>query len=257
MSPFSHIVLGKLPRYHFRCVDSTNSTAAGFLEKMPFSGVIITADEQLAGRGRFGRNWNGQENVNLYFSVGIRHPEGTTVQHIALLQGLGAFATLQTIHSIIPEHLRQSIFLKYPNDVVGTTTGTLRKIAGILVENTFSGAECTTSVLGIGVNLQQYEFPEELESKAFSLVQLGCDIMPATFADKLEKKIQSLFSLSTNSLLELWQQALRLPGLPVRLQNESVLYTAERLLPDGTLLVQHPDGSTRIITDGDSLVYTL
>jgi BirA family biotin operon repressor/biotin-[acetyl-CoA-carboxylase] ligase len=255
----STIALHKLPRYHFRCVDSTNSTAVGFLEKMPFPGVIITADEQLAGRGRLGRSWNSEESANLYFSLGIRHNAGTTMQQISLLQGIGALATLYTIHSIIADHLRPTIFLKYPNDVVGISpeNGALRKIAGILVENTFSGSSCTMSILGIGVNIQQRQFPKELEEKALSLVQLGCDVMPITFADKLEKMLQTLLTAPIDHVLEQWQQALRLPGLPVKIVGDSTPYIAQHLTPESTLVVTTPDGNTRIINDGDSLVYEL
>ncbi len=119
---------------------------------------IVVADEQTAGRGRFGRSWHSEPEAGLYATFILRQPlrpEDAPVLALAL-----ALATAEAIARVadLPCDLR------WPNDVlIGG-----RKCAGILVE-----AAEGAFLAGIGINVNQTRFPEELAHHATSLRLAG------------------------------------------------------------------------------------
>lgn len=135
-------------------VDSTNSEALRRLPDLPH-GTVIAAREQTAGRGQRGNTWFSEAGKNLTFSIVLKY-------------GPSAFPPLSAAESVILNYLTsvsvvdflQSYGIwskvKWPNDVyVGQ-----RKICGILVENALEGDRLAASVVGVGVNINQREFPQ-------------------------------------------------------------------------------------------------
>lgn len=130
-------------------VDSTNSEALRHLQELP-SGTVIAAREQTAGRGQRGNTWFTEAGQNLTFSIVLKDLKlPATEAH--LLNYLASVAVAEFLDGY---GVRCSI--KWPNDIfVGRG-----KICGILVENSLSGGEVAASVIGIGININQKEFPQ-------------------------------------------------------------------------------------------------
>lgn len=138
-------------------VASTNDLALRMAERGADEGVVVVADAQTAGRGRFGRSWSSPAGAGLYVSVVLRPslrvaPLLTIAAGVALAEGVAAATGLQAT-------------LKWPNDLhVGD-----RKLAGILAE----GGD-THVVLGFGINLRAARHARDVAERATSLeAELG------------------------------------------------------------------------------------
>ena len=128
-------------------VDSTNSYATAHSAELP-GWTVITADCQTAGRGQRGNVWESEEGANLTFSMIIKPENFAARLQFSLSEGI-ALAIVDTLrlHGIYA-------LVKWPNDIyVGD-----RKICGILIEHIVTGMTITSSVAGVGLNVNQKEF---------------------------------------------------------------------------------------------------
>lgn len=140
---------------YFEEIDSTNN----YLKNLSsIDRVLVVADYQSAGRGRFNRKWISKKSENLMFSLGLEN------LHLHLLNQLNFFCTV-TIAWAIEECYNISIEIKWPNDLL--LKG--KKFSGILIENTIENTGKAKVILGIGINCNQIEFPDEISHRATSL----------------------------------------------------------------------------------------
>ncbi len=136
-------------------VDSTNrymrDNASELWSKHGESGfVVVTAGHQTAGRGQRGNTWNSNAGENLLFSILVRPGETLEVSRQFLLSQ----AVALSLHEAML-HFGIETRLKWPNDIyVGK-----RKLAGILLELDYAGAFVEQAIIGIGVNVNQENFP--------------------------------------------------------------------------------------------------
>lgn len=135
-------------------VDSTNSEALRRLPELP-SGTVLAAREQTAGRGQRGNTWFSEPGKNLTFSIVLKYGEGW-LEPLAASQAMW----LNYLISVAVVDFLQSHAIwckvKWPNDIyVGQN-----KICGILIENTLAGDKLAASVIGVGININQREFPQ-------------------------------------------------------------------------------------------------
>lgn len=137
------------PRLHLRLTDSTNTRARELAATGAPHGMLVTASEQSAGRGRQGRTWTAPAGQALLCSVIVRDPPPL----VSLLAGVA------TADAVGPEAQ-----LKWPNDVYVAR----RKVAGILVEGR---PQESWGVIGVGVNVavEPDAFPAELAGRAGTL----------------------------------------------------------------------------------------
>ena len=134
----------------YKELTSTNETARLQLRKSDLpEGYTIHTDFQIAGKGQSGNRWESQDGKNLLFSI-ILYPKSVDPQdqfYISMMISLG-------IHDFISSHL-EGCKIKWPNDIYINDD----KIAGILVENTLLGDLIESTIAGIGLNVNQQEFP--------------------------------------------------------------------------------------------------
>ncbi|MFN3307113.1 MAG: biotin--[acetyl-CoA-carboxylase] ligase [Candidatus Kapaibacteriota bacterium] len=244
----------KFKRFNYETVTSTNDFAKELLQTTDC--VIVTANYQTRGRGRNENSWFGDFGQNVYFSLGIRHNEMKRAEDLAHLQGLGCLAVLATLRQLCP-HL--DFRLKYPNDVyVRAEGGKFKKISGILIEHQFVGEFCYATILGIGINVNQMTFPNDVEEFATSLKILGCKLMVDVVVDKLIDNIQNFFSLLPWEVLQKWFEELNIIGKKIFVVNRNYFCEAVALDNIGRLVVRNQDrGETLVITDGDSIRYEI
>jgi len=133
-------------------------------------GALIGADHQTAGRGRHGRTWSDASGLNLLFSLVLR--PGLRQDRLGLIPLTAGLAVAEAIE----KHTPLSPLLKWPNDIL--VDG--KKVCGILLEgrlNPQNGSQATM-VLGIGLNVNQTEFPTDLADKATSLALETGQLIP-------------------------------------------------------------------------------
>ena len=140
----------------YECIDSTNNAARKMLEDIDIMSVVA-AGFQTAGRGQKGNVWASEAGKNLTFSIAVRFGSGQFPAFPAVRQFAVSEAAALAIVSFLSEKGIDAM-IKWPNDIyVGD-----RKICGILIEQKVRGSMLDGSVIGIGLDVNQTDFPQEL-----------------------------------------------------------------------------------------------
>ena len=152
---------------HLTTVDSTNRyirDEAVELWKNRGTGdfAVVTAGHQTAGRGQRGNTWNSNAGENLLFSLLVRPGETLEVSRQFQLSQ----AVALSIHDAMKCY-GVDTRLKWPNDIYAGN----RKLAGILLELDYSGAFVEQAIIGIGLNVNQENFPP-MDRKPVSMKML-------------------------------------------------------------------------------------
>jgi BirA family biotin operon repressor/biotin-[acetyl-CoA-carboxylase] ligase len=238
--------------FSFSVVTSTNDIAKKLLETR--SNVIVTAKLQIKGRGRNNKQWVGDDSKNIFLSIGKEHiTEEQDTSHVMIgYQCVGCLAVVQALEKIAP---KVKFVLKYPNDVYAQDKdGEFRKIAGILIENEFIANSIKSTVIGIGVNVSQQYFDEEI--KATSLIILDVTIKTDVLLKQIVDEVVYLLKSPHNMLIELWKQKLTMETKQIVVVGEQGVWSVIGYNDFGMLMVQSED-SYRTISNGDSIRYNL
>ncbi|MEO0896032.1 MAG: biotin--[acetyl-CoA-carboxylase] ligase [Bacteroidota bacterium] len=226
--------------YYFEELPSTNSYATELLLEQPPEGSLIQAGYQSAGRGQKGSRWESQAHENLIFSV-IYYPTFLPINRVFQLSKMTAVALYDCLRHFLP---KEEILIKWPNDLLVNK----KKIAGILLENQFEGKHLRSSVIGIGLNVNQADFPEELTTKATSLallqgkkIDIG-DVLQRMM-DSLEARYEELKQAKASSLDRFYLQQLYGYQEEVEVEIEGEGMT---VMPVGVGL----DGRVALVIDG-------
>ncbi len=139
--------------HHFYKIGSTNTAALTAAAEGTPEGTVFLAEEQTAGRGRGANTWESPRSTGIYCSVILRPPLAPSdVLVLSLAAGLAVQASIRQIDG------RVNADLKWPNDVL--IEG--KKVCGILTEMNAEATQVRFIVVGIGINVNQTSFPEEL-----------------------------------------------------------------------------------------------
>ena len=221
-------------------IDSTNSEALRRLRELP-SGSVLAAREQTAGRGQRGNSWFSEPGTNLTFSVVLKFSPGELAASNA--HRLNYLASVSVVDLLGEEDVSAQV--KWPNDIyVGR-----RKICGILVENTLGASGVEASVIGVGLNVNQREFPQLANATSLHLCtgrQFDLPQMLERYCALMEKRLPSLLE---DSLLQTYTALLFQKGTSSvyqdYLKQEQFTGVIEGVAPDGRLLVRDPAGQIR------------
>jgi BirA family biotin operon repressor/biotin-[acetyl-CoA-carboxylase] ligase len=132
-------------------VDSTNDEARRHISEIDNLSVV-SALEQTRGRGQRGNRWSSQPGENLTFSLVVKDFRIKANEQSAISQ-----ATALSLVDLLSRHEIKAR-IKWPNDIYAGD----EKICGILIENSLKGSEIDWSIIGIGLNVNQTAFPEDL-----------------------------------------------------------------------------------------------
>lgn len=132
-------------------VDSTNDEARRHILEIDNLSVV-SALEQTKGRGQRGNRWSSQPGENLTFSLVVKDFRIKANEQSAISQ-----ATALSLVDLLSRHEIKAR-IKWPNDIYAGD----EKICGILIENSLKGSEIDWSIIGIGLNVNQTAFPEDL-----------------------------------------------------------------------------------------------
>lgn len=167
-------------RYHFEEIDSTNKKARELGQEGAPHGTLVTADAQSSGIGRRGRSWSSEKNTGVYMSMLLR-PE-IEADKASMLTLVAAMAVEKVLLD-----LPVDVKIKWPNDIVLNK----KKICGILTELSLKGTDIDFVVLGIGINVNNKKFPEEIKETASSLsLEMGQDIDREMLITEVWKQFQ-------------------------------------------------------------------
>jgi BirA family biotin operon repressor/biotin-[acetyl-CoA-carboxylase] ligase len=173
--------------HHFYKIGSTNTAAMAAAAEGAVEGSVFLAEEQSAGRGRGTHSWESERSAGIYCSVVLRPTlPPSEVLVLALAAGLAVRAAIEQVHA------RVSADLKWPNDVL--IAG--KKVCGILTEMNAEVTRVRYIVVGIGINVNQENFPKEMEGEATSLrLATGSDWSRVELAAALLKSLDREYRL--------------------------------------------------------------
>lgn len=232
----------------FSVVRSTMDVCRDYAAQGAREGLVVVADAQTGGRGRAGRTWYSPPGQSLYLSILLR--PNLPVQRIGWLTMLGALAVVDTISQLTAVATAQ-VNLKWPNDIL--LNG--RKVAGVLVESSFTGDRLDYAVLGIGLNVNTGfdDAPEEVKARAISLHQvLGQEVDREIVLAQLLAALGARYGRLPASPLADYVHHLDTLGRRVCVQAGDALVEGDavRVEDDGALVVMTPDGE-RVVRFGD------
>ena len=199
-------------------------------------GLVITAREQTAGRGRLGRTWSSPKG-GLWFSLVLRPPlPPEKLGLLGLAFGVAAADTLIQITGL-------PMALKWPNDLYLSQ----RKLGGFLLESHLQSDRVEFVILGLGlnVNIPADSFPAELRPQATSLlIETAHEYSPESLLRAILDAAEGRYAAAIAPIVARWNELDAARGRPLRVQYEGhgVEGTAAGLSPDGALLVETPSG---------------
>ncbi|MBO4337666.1 MAG: biotin--[acetyl-CoA-carboxylase] ligase [Lachnospiraceae bacterium] len=222
----------------FETTGSTNNDCRQLMEQGEKS-ILVAAANQSAGKGRRGRQWMSQENASVSFSLGLR--PGLEASRISMLTLVMALA----VQRAIKKQTGLESLIKWPNDLIIDS----RKICGILTEMNMEMEYVSSVVVGVGINVSQTEFPEEIRDKAASLkICLG----KTGKQDPVSRA--ALTAECVNCFEELYESVVKAGNLsPIRKEYEEKLVNVGRYVsvsdPAGSFV-----GTARGINDKGMLI---
>jgi BirA family transcriptional regulator, biotin operon repressor / biotin---[acetyl-CoA-carboxylase] ligase len=238
----------------FEELASTNTLASEMLARSEARhGDVMQAWHQTGGHGRSaGRMWNDEAGASLLMSLVLtKIPEPAN-----LLQYRVALAVIAALRNIgeIDGTSKKNFRLKWPNDLL--LEG--KKVCGILLEAQWNASQMRSAIIGIGINVKQSSFPEELDAIATSLRLCGLELevndVRYAVLEQLRLEIEENNSILTRLRDELeWMT--KLPSLEwIGSDGTSISNLCyEDINDSGALRLRLTDGST-IIRHSGSLV---
>lgn len=183
-------------------IDSTNIRAAKLDEEGYPSGSLVVSEEQTAGKGRRGRSWSSPSGKGIFMSLMIR-PE-INPNHASMLTLVAALAVSRAISRVLGTKLPENaLAIKWPNDIV--LNG--KKIVGILTEMNAQMDYVNHIVIGIGINVHNTDFPDDIKDTATSLykesgVRIKRADLIAAFLDEFEHDYEIFLKTEDLSALQ-------------------------------------------------------
>ncbi|WP_069130366.1 biotin--[acetyl-CoA-carboxylase] ligase [Rhodohalobacter halophilus] len=149
--------------FHFiEEVGSTNSYLKRIPENELTHGEVVVANHQTEGRGQHQKKWIADPGLNLTFTAAFKPGKADRLSLLTLAFAYGVLTVLR-------RYTYEAVFLKWPNDLyVGS-----KKIGGVLTECTFLGVRPERTLIGVGLNIFQENFPKELEGEVAALCQVS------------------------------------------------------------------------------------
>nr|WP_040925061.1 biotin--[acetyl-CoA-carboxylase] ligase [Saccharibacillus kuerlensis] len=235
-------------------IDSTQTEAEKKARNGAAEGTLVVAEEQTSGRGRQGRVWHSPPGRGVWMSTVLR-PEGplTAVPQLTLLAAVAVCRAIRGVSGV-------EAGIKWPNDLLANG----RKLCGILLEAVVEDGRVRHCIMGIGIdaNLEEGDYPEELQDKVTSLLrESGTEVDRSALIAAVMNEFEQLYMLYAQEGFEpirlLWE------SLSVTLGREIVVRdvrgerrgTAHGLGEQGELLMKTEDGALIPVYSGDIEIY--
>lgn len=222
-------------------VSSTNEVLKElFREGRADEGTVILADFQTEGKGRGNNSWISDPEANLLISLLLK-PDLKASSHFMLTE----FVSLSIIEALSKFDTEAKI--KWPNDIY--LQG--KKLAGILIENVIANSRITSSIVGIGLNLNQKNFPEDLpnpvslnslreepvqRSKLLEVILAGIQVR---FEQVIENDFQALHKAYLGHIYLLGKK------IVYRLNNQDKMGVLADIKPGGEIVIEDDQGKSQ------------
>lgn len=235
---------------HLYETGSTNDYAKSIAHEAQ-DGTLVVADCQVSGKGRLGRSWNSPHGIGIFMSLILK--DGLKADKAPMITIVAAMAVMKALDRQCDNSTDVSI--KWPNDIV--ING--KKVCGILTEMKTVGDSSQYVVVGIGINVNNESFADDIsrvatsmyieEGKRFDRSDIVCDVM-----EEFEKYYgMFLENENLSSIKEEYNSRLVNMNNEVEIIRQDGNYRAQSLGmdEDGGLIVRRQDGSLETVVSGE------
>ena len=236
--------------YAFGVLKSTNDYAFRLAEDGAPEGSVVIAEEQTAGRGRFGRVWHSPPGVGIWCSIIFR--PALFPWEAPRMTSMAALAVARSIRNIT----NQLVVLKWPNDILIED----RKVCGILTELSAEVGSTNFVISGIGLNVNQRReaFHKDIQDKATSLrIECGSEISRIHILQSLFMELESVYCQMMETGFSSLRQEIKSMScimqrmVVVRLRNRTYQGKVLDVDDQGYLVLERANGHVEHIIAGD------
>lgn len=231
---------------HFETIDSTNNYAKKIGNELR-DGSVIISEEQTKGKGRLGRVWESKAGEGIWISI-ILKPN--------IIPNKAPFITLIAGASIVKalNILGVDAKIKWPNDI----TINNKKLSGILTELSAEIERVNYIVVGIGMNVKDTDFEEELKDKATSLYKENYNVSRVDIVKEILCQFEKLYldyieKDDKKEVLDICRQysAIINKEIYVIKNDQKELVDCIGINEEGNLIIKNKDGNLEEIMSGE------
>ena len=233
---------------YFDVTDSTNTQAKSLGEGDAPNGTLVVAGKQESGRGRRGRSFESPAGTGIFMTLLLR-PE-IEPQNASMLTLVSALAVAKGIEHMVDLPVQ----IKWPNDIV--ING--KKVCGILTEMSAQMDYVNYIVIGIGINVGNEEFPEEIKDVATSIyLESGKHVNRAMLIEKIWEEFEDYYELyektqDLSSLVKEYDSYLVNRGQKVRVLDSKEPYEGKAMgITDRGELIVDTWEARRLVSAGE------
>lgn len=239
--------------FYYSETDSTNLRAKQLGDEGAPQGTLVVADRQIAGRGRRGRAWESPSGTSIYMSVLLR-PD-IIPDKAPMLTLVAACSVAEGIMLCADKDNKPDVQIKWPNDII--IGG--KKLVGILTEMSTQIDYINHVTVGIGINVNMTQFPEEISKTATSLrLECGHSVRRAPLIAAIMERLEANYEkfMKTKDMTELMEAYTSLlvnKDRDVMILGEKEQFRARAVGIDrnGELIVIREDGKKETIFAGE------
>ncbi len=203
--------------------------------------TVIVAKKQTKGRGQMGTSWLSEANKNLLCSVFVRFNSFPTTHKV-----LVNYAVSIAIVNVLNSYKIPKVTIKWPNDILSSN----KKLCGILVENVMQKDEIKSSIIGVGLNVNQLNFPTNFNATSLlkeTQTEVDLDELLNKLITELKIQISYITNASTNVLKKNYLKNLHKKNTPAMFKDsEGVLFM-------GKIVGVSPVGKLQVELENDSI----
>ncbi len=173
----------------------------------------------MEGRGQRGTSWDAEDGKNLTFSIVFPKPGFSPARQFLL-----SAAVATHVAGVLEKYRLPRLKVKWPNDIMSANL----KIGGILIENVITEGRVVASIIGLGLNVNQENFPGLLAAGSMASVsgqQYDLDEVLGSLLENFETKLAALSDEDSEAILTDYKNHLFRKGVPSTFE-----------LPDGSFL---------------------
>lgn len=191
------LFIGKV-LHELEAIGSTNQYALDLLTKSkPSEGTVVITQNQYAGRGQSSNHWESEASKNLTFSL-ILYPTFLIARQQFYLNQAVSLSVLKTLQFCIPKKCS----IKWPNDLYVED----RKITGILIQNALRGSSLQSSVVGIGLNINQEIFTSNAPNPTSIKLETNKEFTLEAVLNYLCQQLEKYYLLLKSGRFQILQQ---------------------------------------------------
>ena len=241
-------IFGKNQIVYFKETDSTNTRAKELASKGSPEGTLVISEKQTKGRGRKGRNWFSPSQAGIYTSLILRpRIPPNEAPKMTLLTAIAVAETLRSLTQLDAN-------IKWPNDIL--ING--KKIAGILTEISTEMDAIDYIVVGLGMNVNTPDFPEDIRKIATSVFIETGKYFPRVrlireYLKWYEKYYKIFIKTGFDPIIKRWKELTNIIGrkIMVEMIDKKYIGEVEDINNDGILILKDNNGRYRRISSGD------